>query len=218
MHIETDNEVILLSTLHQFHAELTAYSLQALEALLYKLAPQVICVELSPTMLVTRPHQEHKLEYEAVILPYADAHSCTLYPMEPDEPERSALVQANRALDERVRREQPERVTAFEQFTGQLYPYLFKEFWDSPMAVHSEATDVVFEIKHRFQSQVFGQEERQLWDEWNTCFLTCILEANRLHRGQRIVVTAGAEHRYWLRKALKVYPEVTVIDLAEGLA
>ncbi len=43
-------------------------------------------------------------------------------------------------------------------------------------------------------------------------------EASHLHQGQRIVVTAGVEHRYWLRKALKVYPKVTLVDLAAALA
>ena len=41
--------------------------------------------------------------------------------------------------------------------------HLFNEFWDSPLAVYSETTDVVFEIKHRFQSEGFGKEEEQLW-------------------------------------------------------
>ncbi len=71
------------------------------------------------------------------------------------------------------------------------------------LAVNSRQTDALFEVKHEFQSALYGPEERRGWERWNEHFLSRILDVARDNAGKRIVVTVGVEHGYWLRKRLR---------------
>ena len=95
----------------------------------------------------------------------------------------------------------PERVALFDVYVATLFKYL-REYWDSPAAVTSRASDMLLESKHRFQNEIFGPVEATVWERWNEHFLQQILATASLNPGKRVLVLVGAEHAYWLRAAL----------------
>jgi hypothetical protein len=199
---QSSNTITLLSTLHQFHAEIPGYSFEVLAKHLEQLSPDIICAELMPSEVNELSARKIKVEYTQVILPFAQRHGCKIYGMEPEEPKKTALVKKYMAVQEQVQRDHPERTTAFSEYSEALYAYLFS-YWTSPETVNSEITDALFEVKHGFQETIFGAQEKQMWDTWNKIFLDTILKANAENDEKHILVTVGAEHRYWLKKALQ---------------
>src|SRR5690242_10980705 len=79
-------EVIVLSTLHQFHEHSKYYSFAILSELIEKLRPDVLAVELTPADLASRREQKVKQEYQRSVFPLADKHGYALVPLEPVEP------------------------------------------------------------------------------------------------------------------------------------
>src|SRR5689334_20822180 len=69
---EKKTEVIVLSTLHQFHEQSKFYSFAALSQLIEKLRPDVLAVELTPADLASRKEQKVKQEYRRSVFPLAD--------------------------------------------------------------------------------------------------------------------------------------------------
>src|SRR5689334_1026619 len=65
-------EVIVLSTLHQFHEQSKYYSFAMLSELIEKLRPDVLAVELTPADLASRREQKVKQEYQRSVFPLAE--------------------------------------------------------------------------------------------------------------------------------------------------
>ncbi len=62
-------DCFLLGTLHQLHCEMDFYSLADLHSIVKYVQPEVICVELSQSMLEEGRRLEHKIETFDVLLP-----------------------------------------------------------------------------------------------------------------------------------------------------
>ena len=192
------NEILVLSVLHNLHKDNDYYSLDILNRLLKQIAPGVICVELSPENLAAENIDEilaYRTEYNA-ILPYAAENGCALIALEPEQPKYDELVNAYRAQNKAIDETEAEKVEVFGLFVTQLYDQLFQD-WDSVMAVNSACTDYAFKLKHNFQAALFGEKEAEFWDGWNQNFFNEIMRVNSRFSGERILVTVGAEHKYW---------------------
>ena len=209
-------EVIILSTLHQLHAEADFYTFNDLSRIIEALEPTALAVELTSTDIETRREQGVKREYQESVYPLLDKHDYAVYPLEPDEPLFSELVKLFREAEGEFREREPEKYGVLELYVQTLLEHLFKA-WDSPQAVNSAQTDVLFEVKHAFQSALYGPKEKRAWAEWNGYFLEQILRAAREHPGGRIVVLVGFEHGYWLRKRLRETSSVRLLDTEEVL-
>lgn len=210
------NRILILSVLHNLHEEHDYYSLEVLKKVVEQIAPDVICVELSPEGIKTDDLQKtasYKTEYK-VILPYAEAHGCELVALEPAQPLFSKLVDPYKQAQKHFEENEPKKDEALDQFIGILYENLF-DYWDSVFTVNSAKTDFAFKIKHAFQSAIVGDGERDGWEAWNQHFLKQILAANQQHEGKLILVTVGAEHRYWLTDALEKEENLQLVDLTE---
>lgn len=197
-------EVIVLSTLHQMHAEVDGYSFEDLSYLVEQLNPDVLAVELTAIDLESRRDQTIKQEYQESIFPLLDKHDVVAVPLEPPQPLYDEIVNLIRTAQSGLSKSNPERAKAFGVYTDSLYEML-REMWTSPEAVNSVETDRLFDSKHRFQGAVFGPMEVEGWQRWNQHFLNQIHGAVSTNPGARIVVLVGAEHSYWLRAHLQSY-------------
>ena len=212
-------EVIILSTLHQLHTQTDFYTFNDLSRIIEALEPTALAVELTSTDVETRRAQGVKREYQESVYPLLDKHDYAVYPLEPDEPLFSELVRLFREAQEELKEREPEKYGVLELYVKTMFEHLFK-VWDSPRAVNSARTDVLFEVKHAFQEALYGPKEKRAWAEWNAHFLEQILRAALEHPGGRIVVLVGFEHGYWLRKHLKEISSVRLLDterVLEGL-
>jgi hypothetical protein len=204
-------EVFVLSTLHQHHGKDNSYTFSELSEIVEGFHPDVIVVELTPADLESRKEQKTKQEYQNSIFPTADKLKARMVALEPEEPMFSELVGLIRASDSELREQHPDAADAFSQYVDSLYGYLFG-YWKSASEVNSKQTDALFDVKHSFQNDLFGDKQKLGWEGWNTNFLEKILGAARANPGKRVIVIVGAEHSYWLRKKLREQEGVKLIE------
>lgn len=206
-------EVAVLSVMHKLHAEMPYYGFDDLERIIESLDPDVLCVELQPDDLKTRPGENTKQEYPRVVYPLIDEHGYRVYAMEPAEPEFSELLQPYLEANRRFAEKQPEQSAVLDRFIESTYGAL-NAYWQSPADVNGEITDHVFRAKHDMQGVLAGAGERQGWDNWNSHFLGVIETAARENPGKRVLVIVGAEHAYWLREHLAGNGSLSLLDTA----
>jgi hypothetical protein len=85
-------EVIVLSTLHQLHAETEGYSFADLSEAIEQLQPDILAVELTAEDLESRRDQPTKQEYQRAVFPLLDKHNYDVVPLEPPQPLYDELV------------------------------------------------------------------------------------------------------------------------------
>jgi hypothetical protein len=209
-------EVFVLSTMHQYHGEDNSYTFNKLSEIVEGYRPDVIAVELTFADLDSRKEQKTKHEYQKSIFPTADKLKAKMVPMEPADPTFSKLVGLIRASEAELNETRPDAAAAFLKYVDLLYGYLFK-YWKSASEVNSKQTDAMFEVKHNYQNDLFGEKQRRGWEGWNTHFLEKIKEAVRANPGKRIIVIVGAEHSYWLRQKLRVQEGIRLVEPDEVL-
>jgi hypothetical protein len=206
--------VVVLSTLHQLHRQVSAYGFDVLQNLLYKLNPDILAVELRSDDLTTRRDQSIKQEYQESVFPFLKTFSGSVVTLEPEEPMYSQWVAAKRAALKALQVTSPQKDDAIAIFDDELYKYLLAK-WTSPCDVNSAETDSLFEVSHRYQFAVYDPAFREFWEKWNQYALEKILAAARANPGKRIVVLMGAEHGYWLRHHLR---QTTYVQLEPNCA
>ena len=200
----------MLSTLHQLHAQTDGYSFEDLSEVIEQLQPDILAVELTATDLESRRDQPTKQEYQRSVFPLLDKHDYDVVPLEPPQPLYDELVSLFRQAQKDMSEQNPVGAESFGLYTDSLFGYL-GELWVSPAAVNSQATDILFESKHRFQSALFGPVDAHAWEGWNQHFLQQILRTANANPDKRILVLVGAEHAYWLRAHL-ANSEIILLD------
>ena len=206
-------QVAVLSTLHQLHEEVPGYSFADLSRAIERLAPDVLCVEVTAERLAARAPERNKREYPAAIYPLIDAHGYRAYPMEPSEPMYGALVRPYVAASKAFAEARPAQAEAFDRYGEAAYAAL-RAYWTTAASVNDPVTDQVLRAKHDLQEALVGPGERAGWQAWNQHFLDVIVRAAADNPGKRIVVTVGAEHGYWLRERLAQRPDIELLDTA----
>jgi len=210
-------EVIVLSTLHQFHTKVPGYSFDELTHVIEALSPDVLAVELTASDLAARKPQATKQEYPRSVYGLLDRHAYAVVPLEPSEPEftRNVTLLRNAAFE--FHEKTPEQERAFDTYAEALFAYLFAR-WDSAQTVNSPETDALFAVKHRYQDAIFPKDQAVAWNAWNEHFAKVVLEAALRFPGSRIVVLVGVEHAYWLRDRLRKQSSVRLLDTPALLA
>lgn len=210
-------EVVVLATLHQMHAQVPGYSFDRLRQVIEQLHPDVLCLEVRADKLAARAPEQTKQEYPKVIYPLLARGHYAVVAMEPSEPEYSAIlhpyVQANAAFQASG----GAAVAALAAYSDATYAAL-KTHWRDAAAVNDATTDDMLRAKHAFQQAAIGAGEREGWERWNRHFLAVIKQAAADHPGQRIVVTVGVEHGYWLRQHLAAAAGLRLLDTAALLS
>lgn len=209
-------EVVVLSTLHQLHADVRGYDFDALRDAVVSLSPDVICMEVDPTDLDARRDEGVKVEYPRVVYPLLDENNYDTCVLEPAPEAASKIIAPYAAANARFMDTKPEAAAAFETYSDAMYA-LLKTYWQSPADVNDAITDRILAAKHGMQSELIGDDEAAGWEAWNTHFLARILDAVKAHPGKRIVVLVGLEHGYWLRDALKTQETVHLLDTSSLL-
>ncbi len=210
-------EIMVLSTLHQLHGEVSYYTYGHLSQIIESFSPDILAVELTPADLQERKTQKVKQEYQYSVYPLLDKLQTKVVPLEPSEPKFSELVQMAKRAQEDLQKRAPEAMEQFALYVNALYDVLLG-WWRSPRDVNSAETDRHFEIKHKYQNALFGEYERKGWDLWNQHFLEQILAEVTKNTKGRMLVLVGAEHSYWLRRRLREQVDVQYLEAEAVLA
>ncbi|HEU4671042.1 MAG TPA: hypothetical protein VFR91_10045 [Dyella sp.] len=210
-------EVVVLATLHRMHAQVPGYSFDRLREVLEQLHPDVLCLEVRADRLAARAPEQTKQEYPAVIYPLLARGHYAVVAMEPSEPEYGAILRPYVRANAAFQASGDAAVAALGAYSDATYAAL-KTHWRDAAAVNDATTDDMLRAKHAFQQAAIGAGEREGWERWNRHFLAAIEQAAARHPGQRIVVTVGVEHAYWLRGHLAGVAGIRLLDTAALLS
>lgn len=194
--------VHLVPTLHQYHLAAPGYGFAALTGVLEALRPDVLLCELTERALRERRPQVVRQEYQHSVFPYLARRGIAALAMEPGGELWDELVTQGLEAEQKFKDLAPARHADHERRAREMLGNLLRS-WDSPAAVDSARTDLVFEDKHAREHELFGAASRENWDRWNEHFAQAIDRAARAHPGRRVVALAGVEHGYWLRRRLR---------------
>lgn len=193
--------VVLLPTLHQFHAVARTYGFRALQKLIDDLRPDVLALELTQADVESRQPQRSRMEYQKCVFPYLDLHELPVIALEPGEPLFSQLVQQLDDAKKAVKQASPQRHAEFQDYALDLFSQLLQS-WESPAAVDSPRTEQVLAEKHERQARLYGSSYQDARFRWNEHFAQTIGAAARAHPGKRIVALVGVDHVHLLRPRL----------------
>jgi hypothetical protein len=210
-------EVAVLSTLHGMHAEVPGYGDEDLARVIRRLAPDVLCLEVSPEALAERRPETVKVEYPRVVYPLLEREAYATCTLEPPREVAQEIIAPYLAANREFAAVSPETHQAFSAYSEALYA-LLKRHWHDAASVNDATTDQAMQGKHALQESLIGPGEAAGWEAWNRHFSSRIRDAAAAHPGKRVVVLVGAEHGYWLRRDLAGAPGIVLLDTAGLLA
>jgi len=209
-------EVYVLSTLYRRHAEVPAYGHDTLRALIERVRPAAVVLDVSPRELRERTVHPSKAEYPEVIFPLLARHGYRAYPGEPDEPRFSEIVgRLGRAL-ESFRAGQPAAAEADAGYEKATFAAL-AHHWRSPAEVNGALTDELLAARRHFQDRLAGTAVADAWRQWNAHAVGVIRRAVGENPGGRVLVLVGVENAALLRPALRELPGLRVVDMEDWI-
>lgn len=209
-------KVIILGVLHSFHKVVPSFSLAKLESALEEIKPDIICAELMQSEINTNKNQTFKIEYE-VILPYAKKNNVLLVGLDPEEPKFSEMVDPYIKNQKEFPKRSPVESKIQDIYQEQIFDFLIKEHWTSINKTQSEVTNTLFRLKHRFQEELMGREEKVGWSTFNSYYENRISDLALKNPGKTILVTIGIEHVYWLKERLSAKRTFEVVNTEQLL-
>lgn len=202
-------QVLVLSTLHQYHAQVSCYGFPTLHRIITALAPDLLLLEVSEEDLRSRPDERIKREYPEVVYPLLDALGVQALPLEPSGEIRHALIKRARAAESQFR--ESERSQAHDAFVQDWLTGLMA-CWRTPADVNSASTDASVLAKHDIEKSIYPPDSAQSWQEWNQHFIDQITLAVNQRRPRRALVLVGLEHSHWLRRRLARHTGLELLD------
>ncbi len=210
------SEVFVVATLYGRHATTPAYGHDTLRAIIERIRPEVVVLDVSPRELQAQSVHPSKREYPEVIFPLVRDRRYRAYAGEPDEPEFSRIVQALGAALERFQRDHAESAAAdraYEEATWQALAQL----WRTPADVNGGLTDRMLSARRQYQDRLACAEVAEAWRLWNQHAVAVVRRAYRENPGARILVLIGVDNCAELRSALRELPELRLIDTEQWL-
>ena len=210
------SEVYVLATLYQRHDSTPAYGHDTLRALIERIAPEVVVLDVSPKELREQAVHPSKREYPAVIFPLVQERGLRAYPGEPDEPEFTRIVQGLGAALQQFRTGHAE-VAAADRAYQEATLRALAHLWRTPADVNGAVTDQLLAARRAYQDRMAGPEVAEAWRRWNEHAVSVVRQAQRENPGRRILVLVGVENCARLRASLARLPELRVVDMEKWL-
>ena len=210
MSVSEAPRLLLISTLHKFHADVPAYGYSTLRDLLEQLAPDDLFLEVSDADLTARPNEGMKCEYPEAVYPFLDgASTVRAHALEPSGPLRDAILEKYVTGNEKFRRS-PE-YAPFESYVHTWAQSLLERF-RTAADFNSAEIDEMVRLKHDYQASLYPREYTDAWEAWNEHFYDRIVDVVGKWKPRLAVALVGLEHAYWLRPRLAARPDMRLLD------
>lgn len=192
--------VAVLGTLAEFHREPIPYDLAALVQLVSDLAPDLLCLDMTPEQWQQQDFGDLPPEYREALLPLAYQTDIVVVPIagerppaEPTAPgRRGRLIALCRRGLARIQRTAPNAAAANQGWRHDLANLLY----------------------HLIDWLAGRQAERE-WQAHRRHLAQQVLEIARRDPGRRVLVVVNVRHCHHIRPVLKKYPEVQVVPYSE---
>ncbi len=226
------NEVIILGTLHSGHLRQKEYSLKVLKEIITTIKPDIVLAEIPPDRFYiaqgewkkNKKIREKRVmqfpEYTDVIFPLSDKLHFEIIPV-------SAWTEQMAETREQKLYEisnDPDRQDDWETYLlakeKSADAIESKGNGADPLWINSTEYDDLLEIELKVYNQLFNDElGTGGWENINKAHYSLIKKALDRFEGKskKILITFGAGHKGWLRKALSKKKTIKLIDLAEAI-
>lgn len=211
------SDVYVLATLYRRHAQTPAYGHDTLRALIERVRPDVVVLDVSPRELREQTVHPSKAEYPQVIFPLVRTRGYRAYPAEPDEPEFTEIVSRLSRSLETFRTRRPDAASVDTQDDEATYAALAR-LWKTPADVNGALTDRLLSTRRHVQDLIAGPEVADAWRRWNEHSLSVIRRAVQENPGKRVLVLIGVENAAMLRPALAGDASITLVDVEAWLS
>jgi len=210
-------EVYVLATLYRRHAAIPAYSHDTLRALIKRIRPTVVVLDVSPREFRDQTVHPSKAEYPEVIFPLVHEQGYRAYAGEPDEPQFTEIVAGLGRQLRAFRTEHPDLARIDEAYETATLAAL-TQVWTTPADVNGALTDQLLMARRHYQDRVAGPEVAKAWRRWHDHAVMMVRRAARENPGQRILVLLGVDNCARLRPALRGLPELRLVEIEAWLS
>lgn len=209
-------EVFVVATLYRRHAETPTYGHDSLRAIIERVRPTAVVLDVSPRELREQAVHPGKAEYPQVIFPYVRERGIPAYAGEPDEPVFSQVVQALGRSLAAFRSGDSAGARTDAEHDRATWAALART-WRTPADVNGALTDQLLAARRALQDRLAGPEVAGAWRTWNDHAVAMVRRAAREHPGGRVLVLIGVENAALIRPSLRGIPDLTLVDVERWL-
>lgn len=224
------NEIFVLGTLHSGHLRQKAYSLKVLKEIITVIKPDIVLAEIPPDRFYIANDEwkrnkrilEERVvqfpEYTHAIFPLSESLDFEIIPVSAwtekmAENRDRKLYQISQDPD---RRDDWETYLSAKEKSAEAIQARGNGY--DPLWINSAAYDDILEIELTVYNRLFNHDLGDGgWDNINRAHYSLIEKAlNQFeNKNKRILITFGAGHAGWLKKALREKKNIKLIDLSE---
>jgi len=213
---ETKTTVILFGSTH-LGADTAPVYIDQYQKIIREINPEIICAELSPEQLNQTATCLSKPEYEAAVLPVARELNIPIIPIQMDNENGSQWEKGkNKILEEMAATPQGKFYAEFNEVVSEAMVANLIKVLRTPEGIEIiqlRAYDLLMVEPEYAGMRRFFPDYMKLSDEWNQYFLDRIEETVAANPGSRIMVIAGAFHKYWLWNKLEKRNDIILHNL-----
>ncbi len=221
-------EVCVLGMIHREHVDSTAWGLEAVLETLRALEPDAVLCEIPPDRLprameefrrlgrIEEPRVARFPEYTGVLFPLQADLGFEIVPCAAWTEEMALERQAKLEGWRTSRAEDTARVEEAQRRAGEAQAALGPV--DDPYVIHSDAYDELVRQGMRPYDELFNEDLGPGgWTNINAAHWALLEAALEERRGQRLVITFGAWHKYWFLDRLRDRSDVHLLDPTDYL-
>ncbi|MFD2566190.1 hypothetical protein [Pseudotenacibaculum haliotis] len=225
---KTQNEVLVLGTIHGGHYTQEEFDLDVLTKLIKEIDPDVILTEIPPDRFqeavegfkrddsISEPRVIRFPEYKDVIFPLSKTMNFEIIPTAgwtlPMAQERQRKLRAisrdsSRTKDWQEYLNANRRSDSIMRATGNR---------NDPYFIHTNTYDSIYNIRLQVYNRLFNVElGLGGWDNINIAHYWNIEKALQKYKnqGKRILITYGAGHKGWFLKELRLRDDIKLLEM-----
>ena len=229
--LEQKTQVLVLGMIHGRARQSQTWGTQQLRETIERIQPDAVLTEIAPDRwqriwsdwsergVIEDPRIKLFPEYTDVLLPLKLELGFAIEPTAGWTKEMSDLRQNRIAIFDH-NPEWSERSAEYEKRMNAISTDEFRRITESddPHVIHSHEYDRLtraeLEIYDEFQNDWIGPGG---WTHINRAHMAGIKSALNRHQGERVLITYGAGHKYWILDALAQMPNIEVLDVTPYL-
>ncbi|MFQ5766778.1 MAG: YncE family protein, partial [Acidobacteriota bacterium] len=220
-------EVAVMGMIHGQHRKSRRWGLAQVRETIRRYSPDVICAEIPPDRWerIWRDWSERGViedsrvkrfpEYTDVLLPLKiqmgfEVEPCAGWTHEMSDLRQSRMKQFQQDPNLAPRYREYQRLTAALRARQAADPLVEDDPWVIHSVRYDERTREELDLYDRFLNDWIGPGG---WSHINEAHYMLIDSVIRRHRGQRILITFGAGHKYWFLDRLRRRSDIRLLDL-----
>jgi len=226
------NEVIILGTIHSGHLTQKAYGLKVLKEIITTINPDIVLSEIPPDRFYIAQDEwkskkkirEERVvqfpEYTHVVFPLSEKLNFEIIPVSAwtEQMAETREQKLYEISNDPHRQDDWEAYLLAKEKSAEVIEVKGNGF--DPLWINSTEYDDMLEIELKVYNRLFNHElGAGGWENINKAHYSLIEKAlDRFEsKSKRILITFGAGHKGWLKKALSEKKNIKLIDLAEAI-